>query len=259
MKHLIYIYCYNVELLDEFLENCYPTVEEFDMVDMHIDFSRDTYNEEAIEKLKGKRITYEIRENRGMDILPFVSTLYERVFPTDEYSVITKIQSKVSDDSWRKWAYIPLFRDFYEFEQMHLFIEDNIANGIPIMLNHRLTIDTNEVERAGHIHAFEKIKELNNKFFHFEKLGGAFFAGTMFMTSTLFLKSMFNGVDYEEFSSMFEEGKPLTGYAHAMERLFGYAVENYGGKLVGIGKDNEPMRKEHTEGIEYIVKGTLEI
>jgi lipopolysaccharide biosynthesis protein len=258
MKHLIYIYCYHIELLDEFLENCYPTVEEFDMVDMHIDFSHETYTEELLKKIEGKRITYSVRENRGMDILPFVKTLYDIVFPTDEYSVITKIQSKVSDNDWRKWAYIPLFRDFSEFEQMHLFIEDNIRCGIPIMLNHRLTLDNYEMQRAGHVHGFDKIKELNDKFFHFEKISGSFFAGTMFMTSTLFLKSMFNGVDYEEFSSMFESGKPLTGYAHAMERLFGYAVENFGGKMVGIGKESEPIRKEHTEGIEQIIKGTLE-
>jgi hypothetical protein len=141
---------------------------------------------------------------------------------------------------------------------MHLFIEDNIRCGIPIMLNHRLTLDNYEMQRAGHVHGFDKIKELNDKFFHFEKISGSFFAGTMFMTSTLFLKSMFNGVDYEEFSSMFESGKPLTGYAHAMERLFGYAVENFGGKMVGIGKESEPIRKEHTEGIEQIIKGTLE-
>jgi hypothetical protein len=38
MKHLIYIYCYHTELLDEFIENCYPLVEKFDWVDLHIDF-----------------------------------------------------------------------------------------------------------------------------------------------------------------------------------------------------------------------------
>jgi lipopolysaccharide biosynthesis protein len=259
MKHLICIYCYHLDVLDEFLQNCYPILEEYDMVDMHIDFCKDTVTDEAIEKLNDVRISYAIRENRGMDILPFITTLYDKVLKTDEYSVITKIQSKVSDYNWRHWAYIPLVRDLGEFEQMHLFIEDNIARGIPIMLNHRLTLDTDEVERAGYIHALDKISELNDKFFHFEKLSGAFFAGSMFMSSTLLFKSMFNSVNYNEFSSMFEEGKPNTGYAHAMERLFGYAVENYGGKMVGIGRDLEPVFVHHMGAVDYVIKGTLEI
>jgi lipopolysaccharide biosynthesis protein len=259
MKHLICIYCYHLDVLDEFLENTCPILDEYEMVDVHIDFSKDTYTDEVIEKLKGLRVSYSIRENRGMDVLPFVKTLYEKVVNSDEYSVITKIQSKSSDANWRHWAYIPLLRDLGEFEQMHLFIEDNILNGIPIMINHRLTLDTDEVERTGHIHVFDKITELNDKFFHFEKLGGAFFAGTMFMTSALLLKSMFNEVKYEEFSSLFEEGKPVSGYAHAMERLFGYAVENYGGKMVGIGKDSEPVKVHHVGEVDYIIKGTLEI
>ena len=259
MKHLICLYCYHIELLDEFLENCYPILEEYDMVDMHIDFCKDTVTDEAIERLKNMRVTYAVRENRGVDILPFTKTLYEKVFSSVEYSVVTKLQSKLSDDIWRYWSYVPIVGNLEVFEKMHLFVEDNIVNGIPIMLNHRVTLDSSEVERVGYVHAIKEIETLNDKFFHFDKLDGAFFAGTMFMAPVLLFKTMFNDIDYEEFSSYFEVGKPVSGYSHAMERLYGYAVENYGGKLVGIGADDEPMRLEHMHKIDYVVKGKLEM
>ena len=31
MKHIIYIYCYHIDLLDEFIENCYPLIEKYNL------------------------------------------------------------------------------------------------------------------------------------------------------------------------------------------------------------------------------------
>ena len=94
MRHLILIYCYHIEVLDEFLVNCYHLLEKNNFVDIHIDFCEDTITDEVLEKIKPSRITYSIVENRGMDVLPFVKTLYDKVLFTDTYSVVTKIQSK---------------------------------------------------------------------------------------------------------------------------------------------------------------------
>jgi hypothetical protein len=84
-------------------------------------------------------------------------------------------------------------------------------------------------------HAHYMVKTLSDKFFHFKQnieYGIPFFAGTMFMISTLLFKKMFNGVNFDEFASYFEKGKPDTGYAHAMERIFGFAIREYNGKLI---------------------------
>jgi lipopolysaccharide biosynthesis protein len=65
---------------------------------------------------------------------------------------------------------------------------------------------------------------------------GKFFHSTMFMTSKLYMNKLFN-VDYNDIEYKFEKGKPNFGYAHVMERLFGYAVEEYGGRLEIFNSD----------------------
>jgi hypothetical protein len=227
MKHLIYIYCYYIELLDEFIENCYPLVEKFDWVDLHIDFCEETINQNIIDKIKNKRITYGIVENRGVDVLPYIKYLYDNVLNSDKYSVITKIHSKMRDDGIRKTAYIPLLSNLHRFEEFHTFIEES---EIPIILNNQHMIG-NKVENRIEI----MLKDMNG-ILQLTKEKGKFFHGTMFMTSKVFMNKLFN-VDYKYIECKFEKGKPNFGYAHVMERLFGYAVEEYGGKLEIFNSD----------------------
>jgi hypothetical protein len=220
--------------LNEFLINCYHLLEKSDFVDIHIDFCEDTITDEVLEKIKPSRITYSIVENRGMDVLPFVKTLYDKVLFTDTYSVVTKIQSKKSNDDWRVHAYKPLVDDYEKFLNMHLYIENFQKNEIPLMIGTSTILKDCEEFLSGY-HAHDMVKILSDKFFNFTQnieYGVPFFAGTMFMTSTSLFKKMFEGVDYDEFASYFETGKPLTGYAHAMERIFGFAIREYGGKIV---------------------------
>jgi hypothetical protein len=234
MRHLILIYCYHIEVLDEFLINCYHLLEKSDFVDIHIDFCEDTITDEVLEKIKPSKITYSIVENRGMDVLPFVKTLYDKVLFTDTYSVVTKIQSKKSDNDWRIHAYKPLVDDYEKFLNMHLYIENFQKNEIPLMIGTSTILKDAEEVLSGY-HAHDMVKTLSDKFFHFRQnieYGIPFFAGTMFMSSTLLFKKMFNEVNFDEFASYFETGKPLTGHAHAMERIFGFAIREYGGKIV---------------------------
>ena len=234
MRHLILIYCYHIEVLDEFLINCYHLLEKSDFVDIHIDFCEDTITDEILEKIKPSKITYSIVENRGLDVLPFVKTLYDKVLFTDTYSVVTKIQSKKSNDDWRVHAYKPLVDDYEKFLNMHVYIENFQKNQIPLMIGTSTILKDTEEVLSGY-HAHDMVKILSDKFFNFTQnieYGVPFFAGTMFMASTTLFKKMFEGVDYDEFASYFETGKPLTGYAHAMERIFGFAIREYGGKIV---------------------------
>jgi hypothetical protein len=234
MRHLILIYCYHIDVLNEFLVNCYHLLEKSDFVDIHIDFCEDTITDEVLEKIKPSRITYSIVENRGMDVLPFVKTLYDKVLFTDTYSVVTKIQSKKSNDDWRVHAYKPLVDDYEKFLNMHLYIENFQKNEIPLMIGTSTILKDAEEVLSGY-HAHDMVKILSDKFFNFTQnieYGVPFFAGTMFMASTPLFKKMFEGIDYDEFASYFETGKPLTGYAHAMERIFGFAIREYGGKIV---------------------------
>lgn len=234
MRHLILIYCYHIDVLNEFLINCYHLLEKSDFVDIHIDFCEDTITDEVLEKIKPSKITYSIVENRGMDVLPFVKTLYDKVLFTDTYSVVTKIQSKKSDNDWRIHAYKPLVDDYEKFLNMHLYIEKFQENEIPLMIGTSTILKDTEEVLSGY-HAHDMVKILSDKFFNFTQnieYGVPFFAGTMFMASTTLFKKMFEGVDYDEFASYFETGKPLTGYAHAMERIFGFAIREYGGKIV---------------------------
>jgi hypothetical protein len=220
--------------LNEFLVNCYHLLEKSDFVDIHIDFCEDTITDEVLEKIKPSRITYSIVENRGMDVLPFVKTLYDKVLFTDTYSVVTKIQSKKSNDDWRVHAYKPLVDDYEKFLNMHLYIENFQKNEIPLMIGTSTILKDAEEVLSGY-HAHDMVKILSDKFFNFTQnieYGVPFFAGTMFMASTPLFKKMFEGIDYDEFASYFETGKPLTGYAHAMERIFGFAIREYGGKIV---------------------------
>jgi len=234
MRHLILIYCYHIDVLNEFLVNCYHLLEKSDFVDIHIDFCEDTITDEILEKIKPSKITYSIVENRGLDVLPFVKTLYDKVLFTDTYSVVTKIQSKKSNDDWRVHAYKPLVDDYEKFLNMHVYIENFQKNQIPLMIGTSTILKDTEEVLSGY-HAHDMVKILSDKFFNFTQnieYGVPFFAGTMFMASTPLFKKMFEGVDYDEFASYFETGKPLTGYAHAMERIFGFAIREYGGKIV---------------------------
>jgi hypothetical protein len=117
---------------------------------------------------------------------------------------------------------------------MHLYIEKFQNDGIPLMIGTSAVLKDGESVLSGY-HAFNMVKTLSHKFFHFRQnieYGIPFFAGTMFMSSTLLFKKMFNGVNFDEFASHFEKGKPDTGYAHAMERIFGFAIREYNGKLI---------------------------
>jgi hypothetical protein len=218
MKHLIYVYCYHIELLDEFIENCYPLVETYHWVDLHIDFCEDTFNLSIIDKLKNKKITYGIIKNKGMDVLPYIKYLYENVFNNNKYSVITKIHSKMRDDGIRKTGYIPLILNF---KKLHDFIEQS---EMPIIMNNQYMVE-DKIEKR-----IESMLKDMNKILKLTKESGNFFHGTMFMTSKVYMNKLFN-VDYEDIECKFENGKPDFGYAHVMERIFGYAVEEYGGKL----------------------------
>jgi hypothetical protein len=239
MKHLIYIYCYHIDLLDEFIENCYPLVEKFNWVDLHIDFCKDTIDDGTLTKLENKKITYGLVENKGLDVLPFIRFLYENVLNKNIYNVITKIHSKKSNQALRKLMYIPLIQNF---EKNHLIVKTN-DNKITI-LNNNLLLDRcdnkqkklNEHQIKWNLEAFEKVKILN-KILNLKNEYGDFFYGTMFMTSIYFLEKLFN-VDYNLLEPLFKSGKPNNGYEFTFEKIFGYSITEFGGEHITFECEN---------------------
>jgi lipopolysaccharide biosynthesis protein len=224
MKHLIYIYCFHVDLLDEFIENCYPLVEKYDWVDLHIDFCKETIDELTLDKIKSKRITYGIVNNKGVDVLPFIKFLYDNVLNKEKYDVITKIHSKRSNQGQRKLMYIPMVNNF---ENCHNVIKNS---NIPIMLNNNFILsktNPNDNQRWEK-NIINKIKILNKEL-NLSTEYGYFFYGTMFMTSVVFLERLFN-VDFFVIENLFENNNPRFGMAHAFEKVFGYAITEFGGE-----------------------------
>ena len=184
--------------MDEFIQNCYPLVDEYEWVDMHIDFCEDTFTDNCLNKLKSKRITYGVVENRGVDVLPYIKYLYQHILNKNEYSVITKIHSKMRNNGIRKTAYIPMVSNKKKFKQFHNLIEEA---KIPVILtNQYMVSNQNEPRIAIMLNDMINILKLTNK-------NGRFVHGTMFMTSTLYLNKLFN-VEYKDIEYKFEKGKP---------------------------------------------------
>ena len=244
MKHLIYIYCYHVDLLDEFIYYCYPLVENYDWVDIHVDFCSDTIEDSTLIKLQNKRINYGIVGNKGVDVLPFIKFLHKNVFKKKQYVAITKIHSKKSNNALRRLMYIPLVNDVFKFKEYHDLVEKNT---IPIMLNNKhLLAETKEnSDQKKEIIITDKVRFLNNKL-GLKNEFGRFFFGTMFMTSTAFLEKLLT-IDFETLDSFFEdESKPDMGIAHAFERVFGYSIIEFNGKHVTFDCNNEYVKLHRT-------------
>jgi len=65
---------------------------------------------------------------------------------------------------------------------------------------------------------------------------GKFFAGTMFATSHEYIKRLLENINISEFYKELPDGYVLNSKSHAIERIFGYYVEELGGSFYHIKK-----------------------
>ena len=63
---------------------------------------------------------------------------------------------------------------------------------------------------------------------------GCFFAGTMFMVSSMYLEMLLAKVELPILYDMFEEGYTRDSLAHGMERVLGYGIQHYKGTYYTI-------------------------
>jgi hypothetical protein len=63
---------------------------------------------------------------------------------------------------------------------------------------------------------------------------GSFFAGTMFLTNSIYLETLFKNINLQEFYNKFELGYHKDSFAHGMERALGYGIQYYQGTYIVI-------------------------
>ena len=241
-KHAIILHLYYNDLWNEFKSKIEPILEKGD-VDLYVSLTKDDESKKSeIEKLTP--FVY-VLENRGLDIGPFVYILNE--IKDKNYTSITKIHSKKSlkhsqpvgfGEVWRSYLVNSLIGN----EKIFFDIADVIEkNPISMIGNVNFLYDFNR-DSINIPHHYEvihsTIKQLNvevterkmNGSICFSK-SGRFFAGTMFTTSHQYLKELFKNTNMLEFYKTLPLGYSYNSNAHAMERIFGYYIEQLGGNF----------------------------
>jgi lipopolysaccharide biosynthesis protein len=230
MKTLIYLHCYNVDLLEEFLFHIKPVLNK--STDLHIDFCISTFDENLLKNFDVP-FTHRIIENKGLDVLPFINYFYEKLLHTTKYDYIVKLHTKKSNEFLRKLMYIPLL-DEIKKSNFNIKTEKYI-----ILNNDYLLVDTNFSSDL-----LEKINTLNN-ILGLTLTKGKFFYGTMFLTTISFLKRLFN-TNFQNLEPLFEVEKNKDTFAHAFEVLFGLAILEFGGELKTFYCENDFVKLDRT-------------
>jgi hypothetical protein len=190
-------------------------------------------NTEFIEDIKRLSKDVFLVENRGMDIGPFIYA-YNKVRHLG-YSTYLKLQSKKSmhspgiGDHWRQSLY-------YSIVENYNYILENVQNSdIPWMLGEynwyydmirEPKTDSNKIAAKPYLD--KAITELGISD------EGSFFAGTMFLTNSIYLETLFKDIDLMEFYNKFELGYHRDSFAHGMERALGYGIQYHGGTYIVI-------------------------
>jgi lipopolysaccharide biosynthesis protein len=239
-KHAIILHLYYNDLWEEFKAKFEPILNRGD-VDLYVSFTKeDTSKKSEVEKLTP--FVY-VLENKGLDIGPFIFILNE--IKDKNYTSITKIHSKKSlkhsqpvgfGETWRAYLVNSLLGN----PEIYSNIVDTIEqNPISMIGNSNFLYDFNR-DSINIPHHYEvihsTIKQLNveikettiNNSTCFSKTG-RFFAGTMFATSHQYLKELFKNTNLLEFYETLPLGYSYNSNAHAMERIFGYYIEQLDG------------------------------
>ena len=168
-----------------------------------------------------------------MDVGPFIYA-YDKVKDLG-YTTYLKLHSKKSlhspgiGDQWRKGLYYPIVEN-YEL------LTNKIKNcDYPVILGeyhyyHDLIREPkdhpNKIAAKPYLDkALQELKILDE---------GSFFAGTMFLTNSVYLETLFKDINLQELYNKFELGYHRDSFAHGMERVLGYGIQHYNGTYIVI-------------------------
>jgi lipopolysaccharide biosynthesis protein len=246
-KHAIILHLYYEDLWSEFYSALEEIIKRPD-VDFYVTLTKDDATK--LNKIKSVTDNVFVLENRGLDVGPFLFVLDK--IKDKNYQTITKIHSKKSLNSiknrepenygeeWRVRSYYPL---------LHLFdkLTQKISvDSMTIIGAQRAYMDFNGDREniSYHYKTLKKtekklgisLKESKIKDYTLFGNNGAFFSGTMFMTSHDYLKRLFKNANLEKLRKGMPIGYCTDSDAHSIERIFGYFMETIEGNLLIINE-----------------------
>ena len=237
----IVLHLYYQDLWKEFKRKIVPLLN--DNTHLYI-----TVNEESeyIDDMKHFAKELFIVKNKGMDFGPFIYVW--NLIKDDGYDYVLKLHGKKSESSskiwgphfgtiWRNQLVNPIIKDVEKFHTIIDFMKENPF--IHMAGSQRHFYDTykekiNDGNRLNSLKSIEKLLQKVNSQEH-----GCFFAGSIFLVTSNYLKKFFGECDlndlYEEFEDNYSSGGETL--AHGLERVIGYGVETNNGKFLTLEND----------------------
>lgn len=241
----IILHLYYMDLWEEFENKIKPILSRGD-VDLYVTLTEDDFSvKDKVEKITPFVF---VVPNKGLDVGPFLYVINQ--IKDKHYSSIFKIHSKKS----------PNHGEPVEFgENWRNSLVDSLIKNEEIFEKITKVIERDQVSMIGcNSHIFDAFRDAGNIPWHYsiiketiEDLGikitekktnnsvcfsksGRFIAGTMFATSHQYIKKLFSNVDIQKLYEEMPEGYVYNSKAHALERIFGFYLEEIGGNFYGV-------------------------
>ncbi len=230
-KTAILLHLYYQDLWVEFKQYIQPILSND--VDLYVTVNENNEYTEDI-KLYAKEVL--LVANKGMDFGPFI-LMYDKVKDLN-YDFVIKLHGKKSlhtpgfGEYWRKNLINSMLQTTEKFNRIVEFmtLDRDILMASSAEFYHDTVREAyNHPNRLAALPYINKVREYLKVADH-----GCFFAGSMFIVSTKYLKQLFNNVDLNVLYNQFEDGYLMDSFAHGMERVIGYGVMTYNGKYLTL-------------------------
>lgn len=232
----IVLHLYYQDLWEEFKGKIVPLLN--DNTHLYI-----TVNEESEYTDDMKKFAKELYvvKNKGTDFGPFVYVW--NLIKDDGYDYVLKLHGKKSKDIskihgmhfgtiWRHQLVDAIIKDVEKFYTIIDFMKENPSVHMAGSQRHFYDKEResfNHVNRSNCLNSINKLLKYVNTDNH-----GCFFAGSIFLVTTNYLKMFFGNCDLNDLYEEFEEYYSSKGelLSHGMERVIGYGVERHDGKFL---------------------------
>jgi lipopolysaccharide biosynthesis protein len=229
MKTAIILHLYYQDLWEEFKQKITPILNNNVHLYVSIHNTQTQYYDDIL------RIATQVFvvENRGLDIAPFLF-VYDKIRDSG-YTNLLKLHSKKSlhtpniGDNWRQSLYFPLVDNYDEIQQQVQQVEQPWMLGVREFYHDMLIEPKNHPNKLAAKPYIDRACELLQV-----EDDGSFFAGTMFIANSTYLKLLLGSIDLEHLYTLFEEGYTRDSLAHGMERVLGYGIQYYKGTYYTI-------------------------
>lgn len=236
MKIAIIVHLYYTEMWHE-LAHCLRSFNDIDF-DLFVTTCSSSDSIRRIVYNDFPNAHYEIVENRGYDIAPFIKVLNR--LDLDKYYLIAKLHTKRNCAEWVNYYYLSakawrrcLLRPFSSEKNLGRaisFLKEHDDVGMvassKIIIGIGDYLESESVRTSAEMIISKLGLTLNDRFF---------VAGTMFLVKSKCLKPIQNKVRYEDFSIIKDDQKfsrvHISDMSHVYERVFGYLVCAQGLKI----------------------------